>query len=330
VGGSVSEWLYTTSPHLTRLTSPLLPPYPSLLLPMYSYTAYQLCLHSDIPLPELAPTEGIADVVIRLGKLDGVVEAETVDGRDRVLGRLPNIGTFLIEHGQTITVDPAPHVDINTLHPTILGPAMSVVLRQRGLLVLHASSVAIHNQAIAFMGGSGWGKSTLAAAFHANGYSVLTDDVMPIQTHTSQPLVIPAFPQFKLWPEAATSLGHDATSLPPLHANAPKLSYTFSQGFQERPVPLTRLYVLGKGTHHHIARMQPQEAFLELVRHTRSANLLCQAEFAVAHLHQCTMLINQIVVCRFIRQPSLADLPYLVKLVEADVKGAIAPEKLSV
>jgi hypothetical protein len=295
---------------------------------MYSYSAYQLCLHSDIVLPELPSADGMADVVIRLGSLEGVSEA-ALDGRDRILGRLPAIGTFLIEQGQRITVDPAPQVDINTLHPAILGPVMSVILRQRGFLVLHASSVALQNQAIAFMGASGWGKSTLAAAFHARGYSVLTDDVMPIQTHTGQPLVFPAFPQFKLWPEAATSLGHDAERLPPLHANAPKLSYTFSQGFQQHPVSLTRLYVLGKGPQHRIVRMQPQDAFAELVRHTRSVNLLAQSEFAVTHLHQCTALVNQIVVCRFIRQPSLADLPHLVKLVEADVEGAIAPQKIS-
>ncbi|HEY9621779.1 MAG TPA: hypothetical protein V6C78_15570, partial [Crinalium sp.] len=290
---------------------------------MYTYTAYQLRLHSDIPLPELPPAEGSADVVIRLGTLDELAD-ESLDYRDRIFGKLADVGTFLIEHGRTITLDPDPHVDVNTLHPSILGPAMSVILRQRGLLVLHASSVAIRNQAIAFMGGSGWGKSTLAATFHTQGYDVLTDDVMPIQTDCEQPIVIPAFPQFKLWPEAATSLGHDADRLPPLHANAPKLSYTFSQGFQQTPVPLTRIYVLAKGTHHDIVRLQPQDAFAELVRHTRSAHLLTTPDFAVAHFHQCSRLVQQIPFCRFIRQPSLADLPQLVRLVEADLAEAIA------
>jgi hypothetical protein len=285
---------------------------------MYSYTAYNLCIHSEICLPELTVCEGSPDVIVRLGNLDNIGK-ETLDYGRQVLGELPGVGRLFIEDGRQITAELAPGVDESVLPANILGSGMSVLLGQRGLLVLHASSVAINGKAVAFMGSSGWGKSTLAAAFHAQGYPVLSDDVLPIQTDGEQPLVLPAFPQFKLAPEAAMSLGHDPASLSALFPNAAKLSYKFTHGFHQTPLPLQRIYVLGMGTHHKITRLHPQEIFPELVCHSRSRSALISPEFVAAHLRQCTKVIQKVSFCRFIRQPSLADLPYLVKLVENDL-----------
>jgi hypothetical protein len=285
---------------------------------MHTYVAYNLCIQSEIPLPELVIADGIPDVIIRLGTLHHI-DRMAIDFGDRVVGSLPEIGTFLIESGREIVVEPASGVDISTLSPTILGPVMSVVLRQRGLFVIHASSVSINGQVVAFMGRSGWGKSTLAEAFHQKGYNVLTDDVMALKFDTACPIVVPSFPQFKLCPDAATSLGHNIQNLPSLSPNALKLSYTFSHGFQQTPLPLHRIYVLGKGTKHAIERLQPQQAFVELVRHTRSVSVLVAPDRVISHLRQCTSLVNAVTICRFVRQPSLAALPELVKLVEEDV-----------
>jgi len=288
---------------------------------MYSYIAYKLCIHSEFPLPELIPTAGVPDVVVRRGNLHSTEQKMIAEQGDRIFGKLPGIATFLIEDGRHITVEPAGDDDV--LSPSILGAAMSVILRQRGMLVLHASSVAINDRVVAFMGGSGWGKSTLANAFHTKGYSVLTDDVLALDTQSMPPVVIPAFPQFKLCRDAAVALGHDPETLKPLFPNALKLSYGFTQGFQQTPLPLHCIYVLDKGDSHGITRLKPQDAFVELVRHTRSANLLTSSAFAAPHLQQCAELIKSVVFSRFTRQPSLVDLPLLVKLVEEDVSVSV-------
>ena len=287
---------------------------------MYTYIAYNLCIHSEFPLPELMASKGTPDVVIQRGRLDGIEKNLIAEQGNRIFGKLPGIATFLIEDGRHITVEPAGDDDV--LSPSILGTAMSVILRQRGMLVLHASSVAIDDKVVAFMGGSGWGKSTLANAFHAKGYPVLTDDVLAIDMQSTPPVVIPAFPQFKLCHDAAVALGHDTDMLKPLFPSAPKLSYKFTQGFQQTPLPLHGIYVLDKGDRHQITRLKPQDAFAELIRHTRSPNLLSPSAFAAPHLRQCAELINSVVFSRFTRQPSLADLPVLVKLVEEDLAGS--------
>jgi len=288
---------------------------------MYTYLAYSLCIHSEFPLPELVTAGGDPDVVIQRGTLDCIEQKLIAEQGNRIFGIVPGIAAFLIEHGRQITVDPLAE-DESMLSPSILGAAMSVILQQRGMLVLHASSVAIAGKVVAFMGGSGWGKSTLANAFHAKGYPVLTDDVLAIDMQSTPPVVIPAFPQFKLCHDAAVALGHDTDTLKPIFPSAPKLSYKFTQGFQQTPLPLHGIYVLDKGDRHQITRLKPQDAFTELIRHTRSPNLLSPSAFAAPHLRQCAELINSVVFSRFTRQPSLADLPVLVKLVEEDLAGS--------
>ncbi|PLZ89072.1 hypothetical protein CEN44_13955 [Fischerella muscicola CCMEE 5323] len=285
---------------------------------MKFFKVYNLCIASEFPFPELIETEGEPDVIVRFGKIDDVTAIQH-DGGKNFVGEIPEVGKCFIKDGREIVISPLPNVDESLLRTVLLGPILCVLLRQRGLLVLHASCIRINHKCVAFMGGSGWGKSTLAAAFHQKGYNVLTDDVMPIEITAGQVLVLPAYPQFKVFPEALISLGHETKNLSPIYQNASKLSYKFAHGFQQTPLPLQRIYVLDKGSEHLITKMLPQAAFVELVRHTRAINLLTEKEFIASHLRLCSELIKSVSFCRFTRKPSLEDLPNLVKLVEDDI-----------
>ncbi|NMG05973.1 hypothetical protein [Brasilonema sp. UFV-L1] len=285
---------------------------------MKSYKAYNLCIASELQLPELMETEGEADAIVRFGKVDSATAIQHNSGQNFV-GEIPEVGEFLIYQGREIIINPIAGVDEALLRSVLLGPVLCVLLRQRGLLVLHASCIDINNKGVAFMGGSGWGKSTLATAFHTQGYAVLTDDVLPIQIRTGEAVVFPSYPQFKLWPEAATSLGQDTKSLLPVSQNSFKVAYKLSRGFQQTPLPLQQIYVLDKGSEHKITRMKSQEAFIELVRHTRAISSITEQAFIADHLHLCTELVKNVSFCRFTRKPSLGDLPELVKLIEDDL-----------
>jgi hypothetical protein len=285
---------------------------------MEIYKAYNLYIASEISFPELIESEGEPEIVIRFGKLDEIAEIEHNSGNN-FCGEVANVGRFFVRNGCEIVIDPVSGVDEGLLRTILLGPVFCVLLRQRGLLVLHASGININNNVVAFMGGSGWGKSTLATAFHTKGYNVLTDDVMPIQIGARAPIVFPAYPHFKLWHEAAASLGQDTESLSPIYQNAAKLSYKVAHGFQATPLPLGQIYVLARGDKHEITSLQPQEAFVELVRHTRAITLVRNQEFVTEHLRLCSELVKNIRFCRFTRKPSLEDLPELIKLVEDDI-----------
>jgi hypothetical protein len=287
---------------------------------MKVYQAYNLCIASELLLPELIESKGSPDVIVRFGKISGVVTETKFDQGSNFLGDIAGVGKFFISQGREVIIDTLPGIEAALLRNLVLGPILCVLLRQRGLLVLHASCVDINNKAVAFMGGSGWGKSTLAAAFHTHGYDTLTDDVMPVEITAGRAIVFPAYPQFKLCPEAAASLGHDTDSLSLVSQNSFKLAYKFPhQSFQQNPLPLHRIYVLSKGTEHEIASLKPQEAFVELVRHTRAVMAVKELEFVTSHLRLCTELVKKVSFRRFTRKPSLADLPELVKLVENDL-----------
>ena len=285
---------------------------------MYFYTAYNLGIQSELFLPELIPTEREVDVVLRVDNSNNFPEKRH-NGGDYFRASVKGLASFLVRDGREIIISPEPKIDEVVLRPLILGPIMSIVLRQRGLLVLHASAVNINNRAVAFMGHSGWGKSTLVTAFHTKGYEVLTDDVLPIQVGTDSSLVFPSYPQFKLLPDAATSLGQDTESLSPIFKDAPKLAYQVKDGFGQTPLPLQRIYVLAKGTQHEITSLQTQQGFIELVRHSRAMSLINAPEFVAVHMRLCSELINHVSLSRFTRKPSLSDLPKLINLVEEDL-----------
>src|SRR5215216_4710008 len=62
----------------------------------------------------------------------------------------------------------------------LLGPIMGFVMLLRGIVCLHASAIAVGNEAIALVGPAGSGKSTTAAAFAERGYGILAEDVVTI------------------------------------------------------------------------------------------------------------------------------------------------------
>lgn len=288
---------------------------------MYIYTAYSLSIYSELPLPELIAVPCLsncfADVTIRLGRLDNVTKS---NGSDCFIGQVSHVGIFLICQGKEIVVDPVSGVDEALLRTILLGPILAVLLRQRRYLVLHASSIAINGMAVAFMAESGWGKSTLAEAFHTQGYAVLTDDLLAIKVDSSPPLVLPSFPQIKLWPDAALSMGHTLETLPFLHVQTAKRSHRLQQGFFQDSLPLKRIYVLANGTQHAVVPLTPQAGFIELVRHTRAITLLKDLQFQQEHLHQCTNLLKHVSVRRLERFRSLSSLPDLVQLVQQDLE----------
>jgi hypothetical protein len=296
---------------------------------MFAYSAYNLRIHSELEFPELvtAPEppyreECLPDVRIACRQISDS-EVETANGESRFLGLLDvgNVGRFLVEFGRSIVVEPASGIGEDILRPCILGPIFAVLLRQRGLLVLHASSVAIDGEAIGFLGHSGWGKSTLATAFYNQGYSLLTDDVMAIQLGEDNPITLPGYPHVRLLPDSATSLGYDFEALAPIHDGAPKRNNFLIRGFQQSSLLIKKIYVLEniERSCNEIQLLYPQAALVELIRHSRVTNLLQSKNSVSLHLNQCTELIKKVPICQLKRRRSLSSISDLVKLIEEDV-----------
>lgn len=292
----------------------------------FSYTAYGLSIHSTLPLPELVAEQGAADVFVRLESLNNLPPQAVAEGyysptAQEVYLFWAGVGAFLVRGGREILVDPAPGAGEQVLRLFITGPVLAVLVQQRGFLILHAGSVAVDGGVVAFVGPKGWGKSTMVAALHARGYPLVADDVTAVQVGTGRPVAVPSFPQLKLWPEAAACLGEDPETLPRLHPDLEKRARRAEGGLPPSPLPLKRIYVLGvlaDGEKPRIEPLGPQQALVELVRHTFGSEVLL-AVGTSPHFFQCASVVKNVAICSLKRPWSLSELSGVVGLVEEDL-----------
>lgn len=297
---------------------------------MYNYSAYNIGIQSELPLPELESSAGAApDVTIRFDRLSWSPSQEaTFDeelcfevASDDAHFFWEGLGKFRVSRGTEIVIDPAADVEERLLRLPLLGTIIAVLMHQRGRLVMHASAVAIDGEAIIFVGNKGRGKSTMAATLYGRGHQLIADDVVALSVNgEGHPMVMPGFPQFKLYPEAAiSSLGNDDEPLPELAEGYEKCGRRVTDRFAQEPIPLRSVYVLEGGTVASIEQLGPQAAVLALIANSYMARFgkqLLRGGEASSHLRQCTRLIGQVPVYRLKRPGSLLLLPAIGQLVE--------------
>ncbi len=294
---------------------------------MYTSFAYGLRIQSELPLLQPVLDSEPPDIVVRFDSLHQV--AAEPDLSNQILIDLPLNVKLLIRDGCEVIIDAPLETDRAVMRAYVLGTAMAFVLRQRGLMVLHASCVAREDMAdskcgadswcgaIAFLGGSGWGKSTLASAFHQRGYRLITDDVMALCLDTATPQVVPSFPEVKLLPDAMMAVGAQTDAMPLLHSLSHKQIQRLETRFAQMPVPLKHLFVLQGGDFNQIQPLSRTQAFPELIQHSRATKMLYDQNCRVQHFHQCSRLAKEIPMAYLQRPRSLEQLPQLITFIES-------------
>jgi hypothetical protein len=304
---------------------------------MYFYRAYGLVIESVVPLPELIPTsETCADVTIRRGKIARSPHevdmplyqfhaTEQHPTEQDVYFAWQQAGVFLARGSQEIIFDVDSNIDLDIIRFPLLGMALAVILYQRGYLIMHASSINVNGKAVAFVGKKGMGKSTTSAALYTQGYDLIADDIVAIDLNGSgTPMVIPGFPQFKLWAESAIAIGDDPATLPRLAAGYEKRSRRADDRFATAPIPLHRIYVLAEGETLQIQPLQPQASVFHMVANSHIARIaepMLRGTQGISHFRHCMRLIEQVPVCQLERPRSLALLSEITQAVTADVMG---------
>ena len=188
------------------------------------YNLYGLRVHSEIALPApIARNDGQPyDLHIRWGECkaisDGAPAGEILaklllhDGRGYTLvdsGRgyalyFHQTGEFRIDYDvRSVCVHLAPGIDPDIAALLVAGNVMACVLTLAGEFVLHASAVEIGGSALAFLGGSGMGKSSLAALLCTNGARFVTDDLLRLQPDGKGWRCFPGTGQLRLRKSAA-------------------------------------------------------------------------------------------------------------------------------
>lgn len=307
-----------------------------------TYQAFGLCIASEIPLPELqrGAVGATVDIVIRRGEvpiiptnLDSGACGYEGDAK-RACYRYRGAGTFLIEAGERVTVAAEPGVGDDVLRLSLLGPVLGLALEQRSTPTLHGSTVAVEGQAVCFIGAQGTGKSTLAALLQQRGHELVSDDLTVVTLGEDEATVVPGFPQIKLWPDSAQVLGDDAEALPKLHPEFEKRARRFDQGFARQSVPLGLIYVLDFGSALEAEFLEPQEAFLELMRHWYPARFgpsFFESLDRDRQLAQLSQLLQRVPLAR-LRRPEVGfheqgHAARLESLIRADLSAVAAPQE---
>ena len=167
---------------------------------------------------------------------------------------------------------------LESLQVYLLGRALSFALIKQGFEPLHATVVVIDGNAIAFLGSSGFGKSSLAAAFVAAGYPVLTDDLLLLRLLSGGFDAQPGPPRLKLFPKVARRFLGGAAEGVPMNQLTQKLVLPLTAGrYQAGSAPLRALYLLGGPREQYrkqrirVTALSARETFVELVRCTFNA-----------------------------------------------------------
>jgi len=151
------------------------------------------------------------------------------------------VARYLVENGSRISVEPIQGSSADEVRLFLMGSVLGALLYQRGLFPLHGSAVETRWGAMIFVGAQGVGKSTLAAAFHRQGYRLLSDDVCAVTARAAGALeVLPAPDQFRLCDDAYRRL--DSPQGARFHVD--KFLVPMQQGYCPDAAPLKAIHVL--------------------------------------------------------------------------------------
>ena len=240
---------------------------------------------------------------------------------------------FLIDRDGTMIWAVWPEtLTIEDMATYLLGPIMGFVLLLRGCTSLHASAVAMDDQAIALVGPAGAGKSTTAAAFAALGYSILAEDVVTLDDRGDFFLVQPAYPCIRLWPESVAAL-YGNNDLPRLTPNWEKRYLDLTQQpyqFHEEPLSLAAVYILEERSESNaapfVSEVSESKALISLVANTYATRLMDKTmrgrEFEILG-----RLVNKVPVRQITPHASPSRIPELCKLISEDFESVKSRRK---
>ena len=264
------------------------------------YSAFGLVVGSGVPLPGLPEVAGKPPdcvLTLRRGAIrerptgrrhtlrepDGTVSLTIGRCRSGYLVRFPGLAPFLVSpDGCAVSSSLQPGTSPRTLAHLFLAKVLPLALSLRGRVILHASAVATPHGAIAFLGATGQGKSTLSTSFVRRAFPLLTDDGLLLVDNGTTLAGVPSYPEIRLWPDVLEALGHGGLEVQDVGHCDGKKRLCIGRGpwpFSLEPVPVRRLYVLGgpeptaRPRAVTITPLTPRQAFIELVKHTYRLDL---------------------------------------------------------
>lgn len=153
--------------------------------------------------------------------------------------------TFTYDHHRRhLTATWSPPQTFEDTCTYLVGPILGFVLQIQQRTCLHASTVVLGQEAIAFVGPSGIGKSTLAAGLLRRGAEILTEDVAAIERRTEGFEVHMGPRAIRLWSPSVTALYGRPDALPCISQHWEKRYLPLASPVRHQSARLASVYVL--------------------------------------------------------------------------------------
>jgi hypothetical protein len=239
--------------------------------------------------------------------------------------RWPDLAEFLVSRdGLQITcgLSTASH---EAFQVYLLGQALSFALVKQGFEPLHSTTVVIKGRAVAFLGDSGYGKSSMGACFLEGGYPLLTDDLLLLRKNGRGFKGYPGPPRIKLFPKIARAFLKGNLGGAPMNSGTTKLVLPLFESQSYRAAaPLKAIYVLTPPRKGHrkqkisIHLLSAREAFLALLQNTFNRYLV-DPERLQRQFMTTTQVVAKVPVAEISYPRRLASLPEVREAILAEI-----------
>ena len=308
----------------------------------YRYLAYGLQVQSNfeipalLPLPEGAGLDPARTVTFTLDEttpadFDQFCEKADVyadlDGPEAILFDR-RVALYRLKDGKEVSIQTSPTQNLRQVRLYILGTILTVLLYQRGMLVLHGSAVRIGDRAVGVIAPSGTGKSSTAAALYDKGYELLSDDAIALEFRDGQYYVHPGYPRLKISNEVATQLDCGEEFLVERHPECSEVSFDATHQFVEAPLPLQQIYVLRAGDALDVEPLSQRDAVFAVM--TNSLPTMWLQHHNPAQFKQATDFVKQVPFFALTRSQDLNDMPKMMDMVQAHVRTEVGQQPLAI
>lgn len=218
--------------------------------------------------------------------------------------------------GSHIDVHSSPARDQEPAYTYLISQVISVALLQKHIESLHASAIGIDGRAIALLGESGRGKSTLTAHLLQSGAQLITDDLLVLSEEEGIYFAVPGASRIKLEPAAAAALRLPWPHTPMLDGSGKDVWFVPQTSCASGNTPLAHICILEPGA---------ENAKLETLNAADATRALLGATFNPLHtepqrLQQLLIagerLVRAVPVLRLSVPRSLARLPDVSALLQ--------------
>lgn len=309
-----------------------------------SYRMYGLALKSHVTLsclPDIAPSPHEVELVrgpielfaqarkgtlLKWASTDWFHYQRLDNGSDYL--RWKGLCEFLVStDGRQIAYLPSKGIPHETFQTYLISQALSFSLLKLGMEPLHATTVVVKEQAIALLGNSGDGKSSLGAAFLQAGHKILTDDLLVIKEDESGKgfLAFPGPPRIKLFPNTSQCLfGTQVMGIPMNQRTKKQIIPLNSSQYSQSPTPLRAIYILRRPSKPHAIkgvttrRLPSHRAMLHLISNTFN-HMVVNPGRLTRQFHQAGQLASTLPVKSLSYPRNLKRLPEVLEAITSDL-----------